>query len=127
MYPRMWLMNIADLTVRLTRYPEFDEPTLPRRLTFYNFNTGDDEAWFPLVISGSSGLGVDFSLVRGGVAAARGARRVPAARRVPGGRRAVALIWRPLATWISKNRDLKQSRENLKSIEPEHGLGCSIS
>ncbi len=45
--------------------PQFNEVALPRRdLTFYNFNTGAYESWFPLR-SSHSGLGFDFSLVRG--------------------------------------------------------------
>lgn len=42
--------------------PQFNEDKLPRELTFYNFNTGKVGAWFPLAISDSSGLGVDFAL-----------------------------------------------------------------
>ena len=45
--------------------PEFNEERLPRNIRFYNFNTGVEEPLFPLVISDSSGLGVDFALIRG--------------------------------------------------------------
>ena len=44
--------------------PEFNEATLPRVLTFYNWTTGRDDSWFPLAAS-NSGLGFDFALIRG--------------------------------------------------------------
>ncbi len=43
--------------------PEFNEATLPRLLTFYNWATGRDDSWFPLATS-NSGLGFDFTLIR---------------------------------------------------------------
>ena len=46
--------------------PVFNEPRLPRQLTFYNPRTRLDEQWFPIVISATSGLGVDFALIRAG-------------------------------------------------------------
>ena len=51
--------------------PAFNEDKLPRVLTYYNFNSGLDVPLFPLVVSGSSGLGVDFALVWRGLAVAR--------------------------------------------------------
>jgi len=45
--------------------PQFNEDKLPRELTFRNYIINKDSAWFPLVISDSSGLGVDFALARG--------------------------------------------------------------
>jgi len=44
--------------------PAFNEDKLPRVLTYYNFNSGSEVPLFPLVVSGSSGLGVDFALAR---------------------------------------------------------------
>ena len=44
--------------------PAFNEDKLPRVLTYYNFNSALDVPLFPLVVSGRSGLGVDFALVR---------------------------------------------------------------
>ena len=49
--------------------PEFNEATLPRRLTFMTGGITDgitdrDDSWFPLVAS-NSGLGFDFALIRG--------------------------------------------------------------
>lgn len=38
--------------------------TLPRRLTFYNWNTSSNNSWFPLAAS-NSGLGFDFAIIRG--------------------------------------------------------------
>ena len=51
--------------------PEFNEERLPRNIRFYNFNTGVEGPLFPLVISDSSGLGVDFALIRGVAGAGR--------------------------------------------------------
>jgi hypothetical protein len=45
--------------------PAFNEETLPRNLTFYNWQTCDDSVMFPLVVSSATGLGVDFALSRG--------------------------------------------------------------
>lgn len=52
--------------------PEFNEPSLPRVLTFYNWETEGDEAWFPLPLGENSGLGFDFVLYRAWAGAARG-------------------------------------------------------
>jgi hypothetical protein len=46
--------------------PPFNEPALPRILTFYNWITSRAESWFPLT-SSNSGLGFDFALIRAGV------------------------------------------------------------
>ncbi|WP_173235463.1 hypothetical protein [Legionella antarctica] len=46
--------------------PQFNEDKLPRKLAFHNYNTNKGESWFPLVISDSSGLAVDFALIRAG-------------------------------------------------------------
>ena len=45
--------------------PEFNEENLPRRVTFYHYCTSSEATLFPLLISDSSGLGVDFGLVGG--------------------------------------------------------------
>ena len=45
--------------------PEFNEATLPRVLTFYNWATRKDESWFPLTAS-NSGLGFDFAFATAG-------------------------------------------------------------
>ncbi|KTC65657.1 SidC homolog (plasmid) [Legionella adelaidensis] len=44
--------------------PLFNEPVLPRILTFYNWLTKRDKPWFPLI--SNSGLGFDFALMRWG-------------------------------------------------------------
>ncbi|OYV54396.1 MAG: hypothetical protein B7X00_01380, partial [Legionella sp. 21-45-4] len=44
--------------------PAFNEDKLPRVLTYYHFKSGLDVPLFPLVVSDSSGLGVDFALIR---------------------------------------------------------------
>lgn len=102
--------------------PTFKEDKLPRELTFYNYNTGRDEAWFPLVISDSSGLAVDFALIRADV---RGGPEMLKRVLSPRGSVDLAAIGRLNEV---RTADLTQSRENLKSIEP--GLGndsCRIS
>jgi len=43
--------------------PTFKEDNLPRVLTYSDFNTDKNEALFPLIVSDSSGLGVDFALL----------------------------------------------------------------
>ncbi|MFU7598327.1 hypothetical protein ACM9VS_05780 [Legionella pneumophila] len=45
--------------------PTFNEDELPRVLTYYHLSTGRAVLLFPLVFSDTSGLGVDFALVRG--------------------------------------------------------------
>ena len=97
--------------------PEFNEERLPRNIRFYNFNTGVEEPLFPLVISDSSGLGVDFALSRWD-AAAGGAR----------GSRAAGSATRDLAAVSHldevKNGELRQLREHLRPTDPEprHGM-----
>ena len=59
--------------------PEFNEATLPRVLTFYNWTTGRDDSWFPLAAS-NSGLGFDFALMRGGLTMGRGLRTMRGTR-----------------------------------------------
>ena len=74
--------------------PEFNEETLPRGVRFYNYNTVGGQALFPLVVSETSGPGIDFAFVRGGLRA--GCCWASTVR----GWRPVAmygLIWRPLA------------------------------
>ena len=101
--------------------PEFKEDKLPRELMFYNWNSDKEEALFPLVISASSGLGINFSLLRGGDAAGFGAtaRRVGWMSSRPG--------WVDLAAVNRldevRTTDLTQSREILGLIEPEHVHG----
>lgn len=45
--------------------PSFKEDTLPRSLVFYNWVKYKDDSWFPLADGSTSGLGFDFSLIRG--------------------------------------------------------------
>ncbi len=97
--------------------PAFNEETLPRNLKFYNYNTGCEASWFPLVVSASSGLGVDFALIR-----PRGARGAAG-----GARRGVAWSTVDLAAVSRLDEvrtiDLTQSRENLTLISRELGIG----
>ena len=60
--------------------PEFNEATLPRVFTFYDWTTGGrNDSWFPLTAS-NSGLGFDFSLIRAGGGGARRTLRGSAER-----------------------------------------------
>ena len=95
--------------------PAFNEDKLPRILTYYNYHTRSDVPLFPLVVSGSSGLGVDFALVQGwdgvGVGWARRARMFDDA--------AAADLAAVSRLDEVRTADLKLSRTNLGLIEPE--------
>jgi hypothetical protein len=102
---------------------EFDEASLPRVLTFYNYATGSNSTpVFPLDVSGIAGIGFEFSLFR-----ARGAAWRPMAGgsegcySVPDCRVDLAAVSRLDEV---RTADLTQSRENLGLIaqEPDHGL-----
>jgi hypothetical protein len=87
--------------------PSFNEENLPRVLTFDNYTGTADKSWFPLS-SSSSGLGFDFTLIRGSASSAMGDG-----------------VARSLGNWPSDDLaavhyldevrivDLMQSRENL--------------
>ena len=88
--------------------PAFNEDSLPRVVTYYNYNIRRDVSLYPLVVSGSSGLGVDFALIRG--------RFRPAAvraRRCGSWLRAASEL--AVLSHLDEVRtvDLKQSLENL--------------
>ena len=76
---------------------------------------------FPLVVSGSSGLGVDVALLRGACARCRGAGG--AAARWPRARDLAAVSRLDEV----RTADLTQSRTNLGLIEPEHDHGARLS
>ena len=99
----------------------FNEDNLPRILTYYNFNTNSTVPLFPLVVSGSSGLGVDVALLRGACARCRGAGG--AAARWPRARDLAAVSRLDEV----RTADLTQSRTNLGLIEPEHDHGARLS
>ncbi len=63
--------------------PEFNEEELPRVTTYYNCDTHRNEQLFPLVVSNSEGLGVDFFIG----ARARGGRLWSSGAEGCGGRR----------------------------------------
>lgn len=97
---------------------EFDEASLPRVLTFYNYAAGSDYApVFPLDVSGIAGLGFEFSLFRDGDLDCPGS--TTCARWAP--EHDLAAISRLDEV---RTADLTQSRENLGLIaqEPDHGL-----
>ena len=99
--------------------PVFNEPNLPRTLTFYNYRTSRDEQWFPLVISGTSGLGVDFALdsVGRGEWAVRAEVGGPAGGRAKRTRIDLAAV---TSLDEASANELTRSRENLKPLA--HGL-----
>ena len=96
--------------------PEFNERTLPRAATYYSFITDRDEQLFPLVVSDSEGLGVDFSLFRGA-----GARGLGPLRRVWRGDAASDLAAISRLDEV-RTAELKQSRDFLEPRSPSHGL-----
>ena len=94
--------------------PAFNEDKLPRILTYYNLNTGAPVSLFPLVVSGSSGLGVDFALVRCSLPWS-----VPTRPHAPQ-RWAVGMDLAAVSRLDEvRTVDLTQSRKNLELIEPE--------
>jgi hypothetical protein len=99
--------------------PKFDEPDLPREITFYNYNTGRVESLFPLKISATAGLGVDFAFGQrarwGGFGTRGGARR--------GAGHDLAAVSRLDAI---RTEDLKQSLETLKPSEPGAQAACVL-
>ena len=106
--------------------PAFNEETLPRNLNFYNYNTERVASWFPLVVSASSGLGVDFAVLRGrGRAEAVAVGRVSITARpvVVAGLCALADLAAVSRLDEVRTIDLTQSRENLTLISPELGIG----
>lgn len=97
--------------------PEFHEETLPRELIFDNCITEKIERIFPLALTDSSGLGVDFVFIRAG------GHLCP---RV--GIQATTSVWAcliDLATFIHldnvRTNDLEQSRKNLEPSGPSPG------
>lgn len=97
--------------------PLFNEPALPRLLTFYNRTTEQHVSWFPLTAP-NSGLGIDFALIRPG----RGCGMMARAGPWPGGVRVdLAAISRLDEV---RTTDLTQSRENLKP--PAMAQGMSV-
>jgi hypothetical protein len=97
--------------------PKFNEPSLPRVLTFYNWETERRERWFPLSGGENSGLGFYFAVGR----AAGGARRGGA---LNGG---VAAFDLAAVSHLDEVRsaDLKQLRNDLNVTEPQQNLGMS--
>jgi hypothetical protein len=97
--------------------PTFNEDKLPRVSSFYNYNTQLEGSLFPLVISDTSGLGVDSVLGRGRRRYGAGlSGRGPTARRMV----SVAIDLAALGHLDEvRTADLTQSRENLKPTEPE--------
>jgi len=102
--------------------PEFNEPSLPRVLTFYNYETDRDEHWFPLQDGDNSGLGVDFALYRGAGRGWPGVRPLDGA--VPAPLAGVDLV---AVSHLDEMRsaDLTQLRKDLNVAEPEQNLGMS--
>jgi len=95
--------------------PLFNEPTLPRIISFQNWTNGRDASWFPLTAPGS-GLGFDFVIARPN-------------REMRGACGAGLLPWPVVVDFVAITRldqvrthDLTQSRKNLESLARSHGL-----
>ena len=101
--------------------PEFNEEALPRSLIFYNYNTNSEQALFPLVVSDTAGLGIDFALIRGMGLVAWAVRVAWAGhgRREPGQDLAAVSRLDEVRTV-----DLTRSRESLlpTDLEPSHSM-----
>ena len=99
--------------------PQFNEETLPRVLTFYNWITRKGESWFPLAASNSGlglGLGFDFALIRGKLGS-----RAESDATMQGW---VAALDLEAITRLDNVRtaELQQSCKNLKPPEIKHSL-----
>ena len=106
----------------------FNEDNLPRILTYYNFNTNSTVPLFPLVVSGSSGLGGDCALWRAGNDGARPANFDDAAG-YNGDFLGCARYDLAAVSRLDEVRtaDLTLSRTNLGLIEPELDHGARLS
>ncbi len=111
--------------------PSFNEPTLPRCLTFFNRDTFRHESWFPFA-SSNSGLGFDFGLARGASWEAEARRRIPRAwvSDNPWGWNArLVLAWSTDLAAITRldevrTAELTSLRENLS--QPGRSTGMSL-
>ncbi|AMQ26616.1 TPA: hypothetical protein JBF46_00675 [Legionella pneumophila] len=95
--------------------PPFNEPTLPRVLTFYNLATDRDDSWFPLT-SSNSGLGFAFALIRAAGEAAAGVRLRGFWMQVSWDLEAITRLDEV------RTADLTLSREHLNPPAISHGL-----
>ncbi|MDI1352069.1 MAG: hypothetical protein PSV35_04755 [bacterium] len=102
----------------------FDDASLPRTLTYYNWSTERDESWFPLALPNSSGLGVDFALIHGGDGARGWDGWVDGYRQ-----RGPATMLRDLGTVSrldeERSADCTLSLEHLRPVVGDHALGMS--
>ncbi len=99
--------------------------TLPREMNYYNYDSGEFVPLFPLIHNASSGLGVDFSLLRGLNSSLGWLARIERER---GGGSTIAAF--DLASLMlfdeMRTNDLKQLLENLGKLRVlEHGHGFS--
>ena len=100
--------------------PEFNEETLPRSVSFYNYNTSREQALFPLVVSDTAGLGIEFALIRAWTRGWGGGWAVT------GGRGAASIDLAAVSRLDEvRTVDLTRSRENLQPTDSEasHSMG----
>ncbi len=95
--------------------PEFNDATLPRKFTFHNWITNYSD-WFPLAAS-DSGLGFNFSLVRGDRDEANGLNGLG----VVGSFMEIDLVAVSRLDEV-RTADLTQSRENLNPQAVTYGM-----
>jgi len=103
--------------------PEFNEEALPRSLRFYNDNTNSEQALFPLDVSDTVGLGIDWAVARGEAVRAGHCVLAPAApwymaHSAPADLAAVSRLDEV------RTVDLTQSREN--RLPADHGPGLGV-
>ena len=106
--------------------PEFNEKALPRSLIFYNCKMHSEQALFPLVVSDTAGLGVNFTLARGmGGVHGAGGRWLAYGMARPGYMDSQGDLWAISRLDEVRTVDLTRSRENLQPTDPEasHSLG----
>lgn len=97
--------------------PDFDEPNLPRELTFCNWSSEKTETLFPLVLTDTSGLGVDFALIRVAEATAGRWSRV-----LPPGLWAACDLAAVSHLDVVRTNDLMLSHKNLEALAPNLGM-----
>ncbi len=104
--------------------PTFNDVTLPRTIRYFDYRSFEVESLFPLVISGSSGLGVDFALYR----ARTGGRQLQTGGNSSArpNRRAACLDFAAVSHLDEvRTADLMKSRKILEMASPNHDFRLS--
>lgn len=101
---------------------EFNEPCLPRELIMYNFITDKKTPLFPLVLTDSSGLGIDFAFARSYWQYAGGGRgNICIINTINCCLAAINDVEAVIHLDAIRTNDMKQLRKNLESLPPKPG------